>query len=198
MNNYGFRINKYLKISLIIGIIDLLTFYIIGKIFDYLQVFNAIMSNWKYISLFIASILLIVYFIDIFIFYDRKRKYRFLLIFKEPFRVWSNYIYKNNKINKKHLKCNFYYDIYYKEKNEEKIKAIMEDEILIRDVCIHVLLTNTIIVSTFFCLQNYNEKILLYCLIMFLIIYVLINLLYRNYLKYYINEIYTEYLSKNS
>ena len=46
MNNYGFRINKYLKISLIIGIIDLLTFYIIGKIFDYLQVFNAIMSNW--------------------------------------------------------------------------------------------------------------------------------------------------------
>ena len=98
MNNYGFRINKYLKISLIIGIIDLLTFYIIGKIFDYLQVFNAIMSNWKYISLFIASILLIVYFIDIFIFYDRKRKYRFLLIFKEPFRVWSNYIYKNNKI----------------------------------------------------------------------------------------------------
>lgn len=198
MNNYGFRINKYLKVSLIIGIIDLLTFYTIGKIFDYPQVFSTIINNWKYISLFIASILLIVYFIDTFLFFDRKRKYKFLLIFKEPFSMWNNYIYKSNKINKKHLKCNFYYDIYCKVKNEEKIKGIMEDEILIRDVCIHVLLTNTIIVSTFFCLQNYNEKILLYCLIMFLIIYVLINLLYRNYLKYYINEIYTEYLSKNS
>ena len=92
------------------------------------------------------------------------------------------------------LRVVFYYDIYCKVKNEEKVKAIMEDEILIRDVCIYVLLTNIIIVSTFFCLQNYNKKILLYCLVMFLI---MINLLYRNYLKYYINEIYTEYLSKN-
>lgn len=197
MNNYGFRINKYLKVSLIIGIIDLLTFYTIGKIFDYPQVFSTIINNWKYISLFIASILLIVYFIDTFLFFDRKRKYKFLLIFKEPFSMWNNYIYKSNKINKKHLKCNFYYDIYCKVKNEEKIKGIMEDEILIRDVCIHVLLTNAIIVSIFFYLQNYNKKILLYCLIMFLVIYILINLLYRNYLRYYINEIYTEYLSKN-
>lgn len=197
MNNYGFRINKYLKVSLIIGIIDLLTFYTIAKIFDYPQVFSTIINNWKYISLFIASILLIVYFIDTFLFFDRKRKYKFLLIFKEPFSMWNNYIYKSNKINKKHLKCNFYYDIYCKVKNEEKIKGIMEDEILIRDVCIHVLLTNAIIVSIFFYLQNYNKKILLYCLIMFLVISILINLLYRNYLRYYINEIYAEYLSKN-
>ena len=113
MNNYGFRINKYLKVSLIIGIIDLLTFYTIGKIFDYPQVFSTIINNWKYISLFIASILLIVYFIDTFLFFDRKRKYKFLLIFKEPFSMWNNYIYKSNKINKKHLKCNFYYMITY-------------------------------------------------------------------------------------
>ena len=198
MNNYyGFRINKYLKIALIIGIIDLLSFYIIGKIFNYTQIFYTIINNWKYISLFISSILLIIYFSDIFLFYDRKRKYKFLLIFKEPFSIWDKYIYKSIKIDKKHRKYNFYYDIYNEVRNVEKIKGIMEDEILIRDVSIHLILTNTLIIYVFFCLQNYDKKIFIYCFTLFLIIYILLNLLYRNYLKYYINEIYIEFLNIN-
>ena len=78
-----------------------------------------------------------------------------------------------------------------------KQKTNFKYEILIRDVSIHLILTNTLIIYVFFCLQNYDKKIFIYCFTLFLIIYILLNLLYRNYLKYYINEIYIEFLNIN-
>lgn len=197
ISNFGFRINKYIKISLIIGIIDLLIFLIVGKIFNYMEIFNLIISKWKYIWLFVATILICTYFIDVLLFYQRNKKFKFLLIFKEPFKDWEKYINKNINIMSKHKKLDFYSDIYYKVKEEQKIMGIMEDEILIRDTTIHLIFTNIIILLIFFILEKYKFIIYLYCLGTLIIIYVLLNLFYRNYLKYFITEIYTEFLNMN-
>ena len=94
MDNFGFRINKYFKVSLVIGLIDLLIFYVVGKVFKYMNLFHIIIDNWKYVFLFIGSILLIIYLFDILFFYERNRKYKFLLIFNEPFKKWQTYISK--------------------------------------------------------------------------------------------------------
>ncbi len=195
MSNFGFRINKYVKVSLIIGIIDLLVFLVVGKALDYMVVFNSIISKWKYIGLFVATILICIYFIDVLLFYKRNNKFKFLLIFKEPFKDWNRYIDKNLNMIPKHKKLDFYNDIYYKVKKEQKIMGIMEDEILIRDTTIHLICTNPIILFIFFMLEKYKFVIYIYCLVMLIIIYVLLNLFYRNYLKYFITETYVEFLN---
>ena len=100
MDNFGFRINKYLKVSLAIGLIDLLIFYIVGKVFKYMNLFHIIIDHWKYVFLFASSILLIIYIFDILFFSDRNKKYKFLLIFDEPFKKWQTYIKKEFVINK--------------------------------------------------------------------------------------------------
>lgn len=48
MDDFGFRINKYLKVALVVGLIDLLVFYVIGKVFNYMDLFHIIINNWKY------------------------------------------------------------------------------------------------------------------------------------------------------
>lgn len=197
ISNFGFRINKYIKVSLIIGIIDLLVFFIVGKAFDYMGIFNLIISKWKYIWLFVATILICTYFIDVLLFYQRNKKFKFLFIFKEPFKVWTKYVDKNLSITSKHKNLDFYSDIYYKVKKEPKIMGIMEDEILIRDTTIHLIFTNIIILSIFFILEKYKFIIYLYCLGLLTIIYILLNLFYRNYLKYFITEVYIEFLNLN-
>ena len=45
MDNFGFRINKYFKVSLVIGLIDLLIFYVVGKVFKYMNLFHIIIEN---------------------------------------------------------------------------------------------------------------------------------------------------------
>ena len=195
MDNFGFRINKYFKISLAIGLIDLLIFYIIGKIFKYMNLFHIIINNWKYVFLFVSSILLIIYIFDILFFSDRNKKYKFLLIFNEPFKKWQTCIKKEIVINKNHKKENFYSDIYCRVKNINKIQGIRDDEILIRDITVHLISTNFIILFVFFILEQIKIKICLYCFGLLLLIYILLNLSYRNYLKYYINEIYIEYIN---
>lgn len=195
MDNLGFRINKYVKISLIIGIIDLLVFLVVGKVFDYIEMFNLIISKWKYIWLFVATILICTYFIDVLLFYQRNKKFKFLFIFKEPFKDWNRYLDKNLNIIPKHKNLDFYSDIYYKVKKEQKIMGIMEDEILIRDTTVHLICTNIIILLIFFILEKYKFIIYIYCLIMLIVIYFLLNLFYRNYLKYFITEVYVEFLN---
>ena len=195
MDNFGFRINKYLKVSLAIGLIDLLIFYIVGKAFKYMNLFHIIIDNWKYVFLFESSILLIIYIFDILFFSDRNKKYKFLLIFDEPFKKWQTYIKKGFAINKNYRKENFYSDIYCKVKNINKIQGIRDDEILIRDIVVHLISTNFIILLVFFILEQIEIKICLYCFAVLFLIYILLNLSYRNYLKYYINEIYIEYIN---
>lgn len=195
MDNFGFRINKYLKVSLVIGLIDLLVFYVIGKVFDYMDLFHIIIDNWKYVFLFVSSVLLIIYLFDILFFYNRNKKYKFLLIFDEPFNHWQKYIKKDIIINKKDKKGNFYSDIYCKVRNINKIQGIRDDEILIRDIAIHLISTNFIILLVLFILEQVEIKICLYCFAVIFLIYILLNLSYRNYLKYYINEIYIEYIN---
>ena len=184
MDNFGFRINKYLKVSLAIGLIDLLIFYIVGKTFKYMNLFHIIIDNWKYVFLFASSILLIIYIFDI-----------LLLIFDEPFKKWQTYIKKEFVINKNYRRENFYSDIYCKVKNINKIQGIRNDEILIRDIVVHLISTNFIILLVFFILEQIEIKICLYCFAVLFLIYILLNLSYRNYLKYYINEIYIEYIN---
>ena len=195
MDNFGFRINKYLKVSLAIGLIDLLIFYIVGKVFKYMNLFHIIIDHWKYVFLFASSILLIIYIFDILFFSDRNKKYKFLLIFDEPFKKWQTYIKKEFVINKNYRKENFYSDIYCKVKNINKIQGIRDDEILIRDIVVHLISTNFIILLVFFILEQIEIKIFLYCFAVLFLIYILLNLSYRNYLKYYINEIYIEYIN---
>lgn len=195
MDNFGFRINKYLKVSLVIGLIDLLTFYVMGKVFKYMDLFHIIIDNWKYVFLFISSILLIIYLFDILIFYDRNRKYKFLFIFSEPFKNWQMYIKNGIIIHKKHKKEDFYSDIYCKVKDVNKIQGIRDDEILIRDITVHLISTNFIILMAFFVLEHIEIKICLYCFAIILLVYMLLNLSYRNYLRYYISEIYIEYIN---
>lgn len=195
MDNYGFRINKYLKVSLVIGLIDLLIFYIVGKNFKYMNLFHIIIDNWKYAFLFIGSILLIIYLFDVLFFYNRNKKYKFLLIFDEPFKKWQTYIKEENIINKKHKINDFYSDIYCKVKDVNKIQGIMDDEILIRDIAVHLISTNLFILLVFFILEQVKIKICLYCLTFIILIYIILNISYRNYLKYFITEIYSEYIN---
>lgn len=49
INNFGFRINKYIKIAIIIGIIDISLLYIVGGISEGSNLFSNIISNFKYI-----------------------------------------------------------------------------------------------------------------------------------------------------
>lgn len=193
MNNFGFRINKYFMVSLTIGLIDLLTFYVVGKVFKYMDLFHIIIDNWKYLFLFIGGILLIIYFFDILLFCDRNIKYKFLFIFSEPFKNWQMYLNNRIIINKKHKKENFYSDIYCKVRENNKIQGIRNDEILIRDVAVHLIFTNFIILVVFFILEHIEIRICLYCLGIILLVYILLNLAYRKYLSYYISEIYIEY-----
>lgn len=188
-NNFGFRINKYLKVAFTIGLIDLLIFYIVGKILNYGNLFHIVVDRWNYLFLYISSILLIIYLFDIIFFYNRNLKYKFLLIFDEPFKKWKNYINKKNIISKKCKEANFYEDIYLKVKEIDKIQGIRDDEILIRDICVHFIFTNCIILMIFFILEQIKFKICLYCFACIILIYVVLNIAYRNYLKYYINEI---------
>ena len=196
MDDFGFRINKYLKVALVVGLIDLLVFYVIGKVFNYMDLFHIIINNWKYAFLFVSSVLLIIYLFDILFFYDRNKKYKFLLIFDEPFKKWQKYINKKIVINKNHKKVDFYSDIYCKVRNINKIRGIKDYEILIIDITVHLISTNIIILLVFFVLEQIEIKICLYCFGIIVLIYILLNLAYRNYLKYYINEIYIEYINK--
>lgn len=195
MDNFGFRINKYLKVSLVIGLIDLLSFYVVKKVFKYMNLFHIIIDNWKYVFLFICSILLIIYLFDILFFYDRNKKYKFLLILNEPFKNWQMYIKNGIIINKKYKKVDFYSDIYCKARNVNKIQGIRDDEILIRDIAVHLISTNFIILMAFFVLEHIKIKICLYCFAIIFLVYILLNLSYRNYLRYYISEIYIEYIN---
>lgn len=197
ISNYGFRINKYLKVSLAIGIIDLLVFYIINKLFNYSTPFFLIMDNWKYIILFISSMLLIIYFCDVLFFSDRNKKFKILLILDEPFKNWQEYIAKGINVRNKDKKIDFYSNIYCKVRNKEKIQGIRDDDILIRDIIVHMSFTNLIIIFFLFILEKINLKIYIICLVFFVIIDVFLNIAYRQYLKYYISEIYREYLNKD-
>lgn len=194
MNNYGFRINKYVKISFVIGMFDVIIFYISGKLFNYMDVFDLIINNWKYNIIFFSTFLLAIYFIDLLFFYKRNTKYKLMLIFKEPFSDWVNYVSNCGCIDKKTLKCNFYKDIYHKVKDKDKIKGIMEDEIAIRDIGVHLLTTNNFIIIFFFLIEKFNLLFCIYSLSLCLTLYLLFVILYRNYLKYFISEIYKEYI----
>ena len=193
-SSFGVRINKYLKVSLVIGLIDLLIFYIIGKTFNNMNLFNIIINKWQFITLFISSILLIIYFVDIIFFRKRTKKYKFLLIFSEPFKNWKKYIDENIVI-KANNKIDFYFDIYSEVIDNKKISDIREDELLIRDTSVHFAFTNSIIIFIFFWLEKVEIKIWIYIFI--LLVYIVLNISYREYLKYYITEIYKEYLRKN-
>lgn len=193
INNFGFRINKYIKIAIIIGIIDISLLYIVGEISECSNLFSNIISNFKHISLFIGIITILVYLIDVTFFYNRNKKYKMLLIFKEPFSVWYKYIYPKNKINQKDLVLNFYNDMYKPVRDNEKIKGIMEDEILIRDLNIHYDLTNILLLIVFFVLEKTGQNFIYYFIVIYILVAILLNILYRQYLKYYLTEIYTEY-----
>lgn len=195
MSNYGFRINKYLKVSLAIGTIDLLVFYIINKLFNCSTPFFLIINNWKYIILFISSMLLIIYFCDVLFFSNRNKKFKILLILNEPFKNWQEYIAKGINIRNKDKKLDFYSNIYCKVRNKEKIQGIRDDDILIRDIIVHMSFTNLIIIFFLFILEKINLKIYIICLAFLVIIDVFLNIAYRQYLKYYISEIYREYLN---
>lgn len=194
MGNYGFRINKYFIVSIVIGILDLIIFYIIGNIINDKSLFHIIIDKWQYLSLFIISMTIFVYFIDILLFSNRKRKFKFLLFSDEPFKNWKKMIYKDYHIEKIDEKKDFYKDIYLKVRdNNNKIKEIMKDEILIRDIDIHILISNTIIVLMFLFLQNVKPILYLHFICFNLLSYIMINVAYKQYVKYYINEIYIEY-----
>ena len=197
MSNYSFRINKYLKVSLAIGIIDLLVFYIINKLFNCSTPFSLIMDNWKYIILFISSMLLIIYFCDVLFFSNRNTKFKILLIRHEPFKNWPQYIDKGITIRSKDKKLDFYSNIYCKVRNKEKIQGIRDDDILIRDIIIHMSFTNLIIIFFLFILEKINLQIYIIRFVFLVIIDVFLNLAYRQYLKYYISEIYREYLNND-
>ena len=196
MSNYGFRVNKYVKISFAITIFDLIIFYISGKLLNYMNVFNIIIDNWKYNILFFGTFLLAIYFADLLFFYRRNVKYKLLLIFKEPFVDWKNYITDDIYINKEDENSNFYKDIYCSVKDNNKIKGIMEDEIVIRDIGVHLLTTNSFIIILFFIIEKYKVSFCLYSLSICMTLYLLFVILYRNYLKYYISEVYKDYLYK--
>lgn len=193
ISDFGFRINKHLKIAFVIGVIDLIIFYIIGRLNNDMAIFNLIIGNWKYISLFISILTFFIYSIDILFFCNRKSKYRFLLLTDEPFKVWNKYIYQQTSIRKEDLKLNFYSQIYVKVADKNKIKSIMEDEILVRDICIHIITTNSILILLFCLLESINYDIALKFFVGLFVISLFINLVYRQLLKYYINEIYVEY-----
>lgn len=105
------------------------------------------------------------------------------------------YIKNGIIINKKYKKEDFYSDIYCKARNVNKIQGIRDDEILIRDIAVHLISTNFIILMAFFVLEHIKIKICLYCFSIFFLVYILLNLSYRNYLRYYISEIYIEYIN---
>ena len=193
-NDFGFRINKYLKIAFIIGIIDVIIFYAIGRLNNDMTIFNLIIGNWKYISLFISILTFFVYSIDILFFCNRKRKFK-LLLKEEPFKVWNKYIYEQTNIRKEDFKLDFYSQIYKKVSEKNKIKSIMNDEILVRDICIHVIITNGILILLFALLESIKYEIILKFFIGLCLISLFINLVYKQLLKYYINEIYVEYIN---
>lgn len=193
-NDFGFRINKYLKIAFIIGIIDLIIFYVIGRLNNDMTIFNLILENWKYISLFISILTFFIYSIDILFFCNRKCKFR-LLLKDEPFKIWNKYIYKQTNIRKEDFKLDFYSQIYIKVAEKDKIKSIMNDEILVRDICIHIIITNGILILLFFLLESIKYEIVLKFFIGLSLISLFVNLVYRQLLKYYINEIYIEYIN---
>lgn len=197
INNLGFRINKYLKISFIIGIIDLLIFYIVGRLYNDMTIFNLIVGNWKYVTLYISVLTIIIYTLDILFFFDRKRKYKMAFIFTEPFLEWNKYLYNSITIKKKDAKLNFYFDIYKKVSSNDKIIAITEDEILIRDIYIHLLTTNMLVVSGVFFLEEITLLTYLIVILCLVLVTIIVNLLYRQILKYYISEIYIDYLEKS-
>ncbi len=197
INNLGFRINKYLKTSIVISIIDILIFYVIGRLYNDMTIFNLIVSNWKYLSLYISAITIFIYMFDVLFFFDRKRKYKLLFIFTEPFLNWKKYLYKNLKIRKEENSLKFYSNIYKQVSNNSKIMAIMEDEILIRDIYVHLITTNIIIISVIFVLEKISLCIYFIVIFAIFLTAILVNLLYRQFLNYYISEIYVEYLELN-
>lgn len=197
ISNFGFRINKYLKIALVISIIDLLIFYVIGRLFNDMTIFNLIIGSWKYVTLYISALTIIIYVLDILFFFDRKRKYTMSFIFIEPFVEWEKYLYNRLTIRKKDKDLNFYFDIYKKVSKNEKIMAITEDEILIRDIYIHLLTTNMFIVSGVCFLEKIELTSLLSVLFCLSLVTILANLLYRQILRYYISEIYIDYIEFN-
>ncbi len=194
-NNFGFRINKYLNVSLVIGLIDLMIFYAIGKTYNYMNLFNTIISNWNYAFIYVACILLAVYLNDVLFFYDRNKKFKFLLIFKEPFKDWTNYLRKNIEPRKKDLDKDFYSVVYFNVRNNKKIIGIRNDEILIRDIVVHLILTNTVLLIFFFILEQVKLSVCIFNFLLLILVYILLNLSYRNYLKYFISEIYVEYIN---
>lgn len=195
MGNAGFRINKYLKVSIILGTIDLVIFYIVGKIFNNISLFNLIMLKWQYITLFISGFTIFIYFVDIMLFRKRKIKQKFL--FKDnPFSKWKEYIDVDLiEIRKKDKQKNFYNDIYFKVKNHEKIKSIMQDEILLRDLAVHMITTNVVLLIVLCILDKLNPIFFIECLSFVTIIFGFLVFAYRNYVKYYINEIYIDYVN---
>ena len=197
INDYGFRINKYLKVSIVICVIDFVIFYILGKIINDISVFNLITSGWKYISLFIITVCLVIYYFDIVLFNDRLRKYKLLFLKKEPFAEWTKYINKGIIINGVDKNKKFYKEIYYVVKDNPKIKAIMEDEIVIRDTSIHLITSNVVIMVIFFLLERVDFNMYIYCLLAFALIYICMIVFYKKYLKYYISEIYREYINSS-
>lgn len=197
ISNLGFRINKYLKVSFVISIIDLLIFYIIGRLYNDMNIFNLIIGNWKYVTLYISTITIVIYLFDNLFFFDRKRKYKMAFIFIEPFLEWNKYLYNSLTIKNKYTKLDFYFDIYKKVSSNEKIISITQDEILIRDVYIHLLTTNMLIVSGVFLLEKISLLTYLTVIICLILITVLVNFLYRQILKYYISEIYIDFIELN-
>lgn len=74
------------------------------------------------------------------------------------------YIKNGIIINKKYKKVDLYSDIYCKARNVNKIPGIRDDEILIRDIAVHLISTNFIILMAFFVLEHIKIKICLYVL----------------------------------
>jgi len=193
ISNLGFRINKYFKIAVVISIIDLLVFYIVGKLNNNMFIFKLIIDNWEYISLYILILTIFIYAFDILFFYNRKIKYKVAFIFVEPFQEWNKYLYKDLEIVPEHQKLNFYYDIYKKVYDIPKIKDIMGNEILIRDIYIHLLATNNIIIFGMFYMEKVELILLLLTITYLIFIVIIVNIIYRRILKYYISEIYIEF-----
>jgi len=192
-NNFENIINKYIKVSLIIGIIDLISFYIIGKLIDNMGILNCFIDNWKYIAMYISGLTVLIYLFDIIFFHNRNMKYKFLFIFKQPFHNWYKYVNADIEINSKDINKKFYQDIYKKVSDISKIKGIMEDEIMLRDVYIHLITTNMLILTFVFLLENISLLIYLYVISIIIVFAILFNCGYRQMLKYYISEIYKEY-----
>ncbi len=67
--------------------------------------------------------------------------------------------------------------------------AITEDEILIRDIYIHLIVTNMFVVSGMFFLEKIALSTYFTVIVCLILITILVNLLYRQILKYYIKSI---------